>query len=142
MKGSPTKTICFFNSNKAWGGGEKWHFSTALELKRRGYNTILVTNLRSELRNKGVNERLNVYSFQIGNLSFLNPLKLLVLFFFFKSKKIDTVIMNLPADLKTAGIAAKLAGVKNIMYRRGMPHPLRSTGLNRFCFKKFSLKSS
>lgn len=140
MKGSPTKTICLFNSNKAWGGGEKWHFSTAMELKRRGYNTILVTNMRSELRTKSVLEKLNVYSFQIGNLSFLNPLKLLILFLFFKSKKIDTIIMNLPADLKSAGIAAKLAGVKNIIYRRGMPHALRSTGLNRFLFQKVLTK--
>ena len=30
---SPTKTICFFNSNKAWGGGEKWHFTTAKEFQ-------------------------------------------------------------------------------------------------------------
>ena len=140
MKGSPTKTICFFNSNKAWGGGEKWHFTTAIELSRRGYNTLLVTNLRSELRTQGVKARLNVYSFLIGNLSFLNPFKLLVLFFFFKSKNVDTIIMNLPADLKSAGIAAKLAGVKNIMYRRGMPHPLRSTWLNRFLFQKILTK--
>ena len=140
MKGSPTKTICLFNSNQAWGGGEKWHFSTAVELKHRGHNTILVTNLRSELRTKALNERLNVYSFLICNLSFLNPFKLLVLFLFFKSKKVDTIIMNLPADLKSAGIAAKLAGVKNIMYRRGMPHPLRSTALNRFLFQKVLTK--
>jgi glycosyltransferase involved in cell wall biosynthesis len=44
--------------------------------------------------------------------------------------------MNLPADLKVAGIAAKLAGVRRIIYRRGMPHPLRNTVLNRFLFKK------
>lgn len=136
MKGSPTKSICFFNSNKAWGGGEKWHFTTAMELKRRGYNTILVTNLHSQLRIKGTQEGLNVYSFHIGNLSFLNPIKILTLFLFFKTKKFDTIIMNLPADLKSAGIAAKLAGVKNIMYRRGMPHPLRNTWLNRFLFQK------
>jgi glycosyltransferase involved in cell wall biosynthesis len=70
----------------------------------------------------------------------LNPLKLLLLFFFFKSKKVDTIIMNLPADLKSAGIAAKLAGVKNIIYRRGMPHPLRNTRLNRFLFQKILTK--
>ena len=140
MKGSPTKTICFFNTNQAWGGGEKWHFSTAIELKRRGYNTSLVTHLRSELRTRGVKERLNVYSFLIGNLSFLNPFKILVILLFFKSKKVDTIIMNLPADLKVAGIAAKLAGVKNIMYRRGMPHPLRNTWLNRFLFQKVLTK--
>ena len=132
---STKKTICFFNSNKAWGGGEKWHFTTALEFKKRGYNSLLVTNMRSELGNKGVREYLDVFRFHVGNLSFLNPVKILVIAIFFKVKGVDAVILNLPADLKLAGIAAKLAGVKKIIYRRGMPHPLRNTWLNRFLFK-------
>ena len=131
-----TKTICFFNSNKAWGGGEKWHFTTCKEFARQGYKTILVTNTASALKVRGTEERLNVYPFRVGNLSFLNPMKIFIFFLFFKLKKVDSVVMNLPADLKVAGIAAKLAGVKNIIYRRGMPHPLRSTALNRFLFTK------
>lgn len=132
---TPTKTICFFNSNKAWGGGEKWHFTTAKEFERRGFKSLLVTNMRSELGNKGVHERLDVFRFHVGNLSFLSPVKLLVLAIFFKVKGVDAIVLNLPADLKLAGIAAKLAGVKKIIYRRGMPHPLRNTWLNRFLFK-------
>jgi glycosyltransferase involved in cell wall biosynthesis len=136
MKDSLTKTICFFNTNKAWGGGEKWHFSAAQEFQRRGYSVYLVTHVRSQLRTRGTAERLPTYSFNIGNLTFLNPLKVLVLMLFFRAKKIDTIIMNLPADLKSAGIAAKLAGVKKIIYRRGMPHSLRNTWLNRFLFSQ------
>ncbi len=130
------KTICFFNSNKAWGGGEKWHFTTAQEFGRRGYKTFLATNNPSELANKAIQERLEVFRFQVGNLSFLNPIKVFVLAAFFKAKKVDTIILNLPSDLKYAGIAAKVAGVRNIIYRRGMPHPLRNTWLNRFLFTK------
>lgn len=130
------KTICFFNSNKAWGGGEKWHLTTCKEFSRQGYKTILVTNTSSVLKVRGNEERQNVYPFRIGNLSFLNPVKIFVFFLFFKMKKVDAVVMNLPADLKVAGIAAKLAGVKHIIYRRGMPHPLRNTFLNRFLFSK------
>lgn len=133
---SPTKTICFFNSNKAWGGGEKWHFTTAKEFQRRGFKSLLVTNMRSELGNKGVKEHLDVFRFQVGNMSFLNPVKILVLAIFFKVKGVDSIVLNLPADLKLAGLAAKLAGVKKIIYRRGMPHPLRNTFLNRFLFTK------
>jgi glycosyltransferase involved in cell wall biosynthesis len=55
---------------------------------------------------------------------------------FFKSKKIEAIVLNLPQDLKLAGMAAKLAGIKTIIYRRGMPHPLRNTPLNRFLFRK------
>ncbi len=136
MKDSPSKTICFFNSNKAWGGGEKWHLTTCKEFYRRGFNTLLVANNGSAIAQKGIEERQNVYRFSIGNLSFINPIKIFTLFLFFKSKNIDAIVMNLPADLKAAGIAAKLAGVKKIIYRRGMPHPLRNTWLNRFLFTK------
>lgn len=136
MNDAAKKTICFFNSNRAWGGGEKWHFTTCKEFQRRGFNTFLVTNLKSELSKKAIQEKLNVFGFRIGNMSFLNPIKLLVLAMLFKSKKVDAVVLNLPADLKVAGLAAKLAGVKKIIYRRGMPHPLRNTWLNRFLFTK------
>ncbi|MFP5385885.1 MAG: glycosyltransferase [Bacteriovoracia bacterium] len=130
------KTIVFFNSNKAWGGGEKWHLTTCKEFARRGFKTIIISNYHSQLAVKGIQEKQDVYRFRISNLSFLNPFKIFVFFLFFKVKKVDAVILNLPADLKVAGIAAKLAGVPKIIYRRGMPHPLRNTALNRFLFTK------
>jgi glycosyltransferase involved in cell wall biosynthesis len=132
---SEKKTVCFFNSNKAWGGGEKWHLTTCKELQRRGYNSFLVTNVSSKLAHQGIAEHLNVFSFYINNLSFLNPFKILTLAALFKTQKINSIILNLPADLKVAGIAAKLVGVKKIIYRRGMPHPLKNTWLNRMLFK-------
>ncbi len=95
-----------------------------------------MTNEASEIAKRGIKEGEDVYRFRIGNLSFLNPIKIFVFFLFFKMKGVDAVIMNLPADLKVAGIAAKLAGVRKIIYRRGMPHPLRHTFLNRFLFTK------
>ncbi len=136
MNNPQSKTICFFNSNKAWGGGEKWHLTTCKEFQRRGFKTILVTNMQSQIATKGIQEKQDVYRFRVGNLSFLNPIKILVMMMFFRSQNVDAIVMNLPSDLKLAGIAAKLAGVKKIIYRRGMPHPLRNTWLNRFLFTK------
>jgi glycosyltransferase involved in cell wall biosynthesis len=130
------KTICFFNSNSAWGGGEKWHLTTAREMNRRGHLSILVTNNASQLYHKARQERVLVYGFSINSLSFINPLKVLTMAAFFKAKKVDAVVLNLPQDLKLAGPAARLAGIKTIIYRRGMPHPLRNTALNRFLFQK------
>lgn len=130
-----TKTICFFNTNRAWGGGEKWHLTTAIEMNRRGYQSLMVTNNNSQLYQKARSERLTVYGFSVHNLSFLNPLKILTMAAFFRSKKVEAIVLNLPQDLKLAGMAAKLAGVKSIIYRRGMPHPLRNTALNRFLFQ-------
>lgn len=130
------KTVCFFNSNRAWGGGEKWHLTTAREFQQRGYETFLVTNIHSELSKKAHEEDLSFFSFFVHNLSFLNPFKILSLVSLFRSQKVDTIVMNLPADLKLAGIAAKIAGVRKIVYRRGMPHPIRNSWLNRFLFQR------
>jgi glycosyltransferase involved in cell wall biosynthesis len=131
----PKKTICFFNSNQNWGGGEKWHLDTCREMQRRGHNTFLVTNVRSELSRKGIEAKQDVFSFYVHGLSFINPFKILTLVALFKSQKVDAIILNLPSDLKVAGIAAKLARVKRIIYRRGMPLPLRNSWINRKLFQ-------
>lgn len=135
MTESQTKTICFFNSNKAWGGGEKWHLNTAIEFAKRGFKTMIATNRVSVIGEKGIAAGVEVHRFSVGNLSFLNPITMMKLVKFFKDHRVDAVILNLPSDLKAAGIAAKMAGVKKIIYRRGMPHPLRNTALNRYLFK-------
>lgn len=44
--------------------------------------------------------------------------------------------MNFSADIKTAGPAAKLAGVARIIYRRGSAIPIKNSLLNRFLFKR------
>ncbi|MFA5583924.1 MAG: glycosyltransferase [Bacteriovoracaceae bacterium] len=130
------KNVCFFNSNRAWGGGEKWHLNTAKFFKDLGHKIFMVTNIRSELEKKAHEEKIPSLGFYIHNLSFLNPFKLLAIMSVFREEKTDAVIMNLPSDLKLGGLAAKFSGVKKIVYRRGMPHPLRNTWLNRFLFTR------
>jgi glycosyltransferase involved in cell wall biosynthesis len=43
--------------------------------------------------------------------------------------------MNLSRDLKVAGMAAKLAGVRRIIYRRGSAIPIKNSIMNRYYFK-------
>ncbi|MBE9468694.1 MAG: glycosyltransferase [Bacteroidetes bacterium] len=131
-----TKNICFFNSCKAWGGGEKWHYDIAILLQKKKYSITLITNKHSELYNRAVNSNIQTISIKISNLSFLNPIKLLKISRLFKKHSSNTVILNLPSDLKAAGIAAKIAGVENIIYRRGSAIPIKNSFLNRFLFKK------
>jgi len=50
-------------------------------------------------------------------------------------QKIDAVILGLPSDVKSGGIAAKLAGVPKIIYRRGTALPVKNSFLNKFIFK-------
>ena len=129
------KTICFFNSTKAWGGGEKWHFETASALYEKGYKVVFFTNPESELFKKLSETKIPTIPVKINNLSFLNPAKILFLKKKFIENNIGIIIMNLSADLKVAGIASKLAGIKRIVYRRGSAIPIKNTFLNRFIFK-------
>lgn len=127
--------ICFFNSTKAWGGGEKWHFEMALELHRQGYEILFISGKGSALNQKLTGTGIPFHTFKIKNLSFLNFFLINRLKKLFVQKKIDTIITNLSIDLKVAGIAAKRAGVKRIIYRRGSAIPIKNKLLNRYLFR-------
>jgi glycosyltransferase involved in cell wall biosynthesis len=127
--------ICFFNSLVSWGGGEKWHYDISTRLGVSGYKVFVISGKNSELYNRLKQTPIPTRQVSISNLSFLNPLKILELRRILKKEKVKTLIINLSSDLKVAGLAAKLAGVDNIIYRRGSAIPIRNTILNRFIFK-------
>lgn len=126
--------ICFFNTNRAWGGGEKWHYDIASQLFSEGCEVIAVAHTGSVLKKKLEAQQFPVYTIKISNLSFLNVFKIFKLAGFFKKHKVETVVLNLPADLKVAGIAARLAKVKRIIYRRGSAISIKNSFFNRFLF--------
>ena len=128
--------ICFFNSLKTWGGGEKWHFDLSTGLSGKGFDVLAFAHPKSELIHKLSDASLDNYPVTVSNLSFLNPFKVYRLRKIFKREKVKTLVMNLSSDLKIAGIAAKLAGVDNIIYKRANAIPVRNTFLNRFLFSK------
>jgi glycosyltransferase involved in cell wall biosynthesis len=128
--------ICFFNTTKAWGGGEKWHFDIASRLSKDGEKVMVVAHKHSELRKKLRQHGIEPFAFKISNLSFLNPVRLLRLCSFFRHHQVKTLVINLPADLKIAGLAARVAGVKRIIYRRGSAIPIKNSMINRFLFGK------
>ena len=129
------RTVCFCNSNIPWGGGEKWHLEAALALAARGWRVLFLCHPQGELvkRLQGSAE-IRVVPLPLGRLSFLNPFTHIRLVHFFRQEGVDTLIMNLPADLKAAGPAAKAAGVRRIVYRRGSALPVRNSLLNRYLY--------
>lgn len=130
-------TVFFINTNPAWGGGEKWHFDTASMLKDHGFDTVVLTRRNSTLYKKSINAGLRTIPVRISNLSFLNPFRIAGLIRLFNKLKPGMVILNQSTDLKTAGIAAKLSGIKHIIYRRGNAKPVKNRLSNRFLFGRF-----
>jgi glycosyltransferase involved in cell wall biosynthesis len=129
------KNICFFNGNRAWGGGEKWHHDTSLAFKEKGYSVLVMADCRSELYTRFSKQAVTLVGVRVANLSFLNIFKVLKIACTLRKHKTDAIILNLSSDVKAAGIAAKLAGVSKIVYRRGLAVPVRNHLLNRFLFK-------
>ncbi|WP_159522433.1 glycosyltransferase [Sunxiuqinia indica] len=130
------KNICFFNSTLFWGGGEKSHLEYAINFHRHNYQVCIVASSGSVLESKARASGIRVYTYKISNLSFLNPFKINALAKFFRSKNIDTLFLNSSPDLKLGGLAAQKAGVKNIVYMRGLAVPVKSNALNRYLLTK------
>jgi len=128
--------ICFVNSMRSWGGGEKWHFDVSRGLYTKGYDILLVSSSGSELNKRALINNIPVLTICISNLSFINPVKIFQVYRMLKKEKIRTLIINQSKDLKLFGIAGKLARLKHIIYRRGSALPIRNTVLNRFLFRK------
>ena len=130
------KTICFFNSNRVWGGGEKWHLGTALLMKERNQPVVLFGQPDSELIRRARQAGIPSQTLSVSNMTFLNPLKILKLTLHLRRLGVGVIILNLPSDVKFAGLAARLAGVRKIIYRRGSPVPVRDTLANRLLFRR------
>jgi len=135
QKESQKQTICFFNSTPAWGGGEKWHFEFSSSLYKKGHPIIVYTNSRGELRRRVLESGIPAYGIRVHKFSFLNPLKILRIASVLKRENVRLVVMNLSADMKVAGLAAKFAGVNRIIYRRGSAIPIKNSFLNRYLFR-------
>ena len=129
------KRICFFNSSRIWGGGEKWHYETARKLSQRGFEPIVFSNPKGLLYQKSLEAGIRVVPVSIGNLSFLNPLKILLLLYFLRREKAETLIAGLTSDMKAVALPGRLAGVKKIMYRRGTALALKNNLINRILYK-------
>ncbi len=129
------KTICFFNSTQAWGGGEKWHFEACLHLHGRGYPVLVIAHLKSELYKRLGHTDIPCLGINVGNLSFLNPFKIKRIEKILRKRNVGTIVMNLSRDLKLAGLASKWAGLERIIYRRGSAIPIKNSFLNRYYFR-------
>jgi glycosyltransferase involved in cell wall biosynthesis len=129
-------TICFVNTTKTWGGGEKWHFEMATYLHKKGYNILVIASPNSELSKKLAKEKVPQENIKISNFSYVNFYKVNKVISFYNNHNVSTVVINSSQDMKLGGLAAKKANVKRIIYRRGSAIPIKNTFINRFFFRK------
>lgn len=129
-------TIIFFNTTKAWGGGEKWHLEMALSLRSHGIRIAIFAHPAGVLYTRARAQGLPVIAYKTSKLSFLNVVKVNKLAALLRSLQASAILLNLPQDMKLAGLAAKKAHIQHIIYRRGSAIPIKNSVINRFYFRK------
>lgn len=130
------KKICFFNSIKFWGGGEKFYFEYALGLKKKGYDVLVICSKDSEFSKRAITTKLPQINIEVNTFSYLNFFKIFNLIGILKKENIEIIIFSTSQDLKLGALAAKLSGVKYIVYRRGLAKPIKNRFITRIIFKK------
>jgi glycosyltransferase involved in cell wall biosynthesis len=126
--------VCFFNTMRSWGGGEKWHYEAAEYLASRGHDVSFIAHPSGELRKRLTGRSIKVVPLAVSNASWLNPLKIIRLALTFRAGNIQTVVFNSSSDVKMGAPAAVMAGVPAIVYRRGIAVPVKNTAFNRYLY--------
>lgn len=130
------KNVLFVNTGKGWGGVEGWHFKTATALQKRGYHIFVLAAKDRPFYNKS-----KTAGFQIKDLKYitdntwLNPFRLTGLIKYLKDNKIEAVFFCQASHFKYVSLAAKLAGVKKIIYRRAIAEPIKNHFYNKLLLK-------
>ena len=140
--------ICLCNSNRAWGGGERWHLEAALWLARRGYEVILAAGAGAPLYQAAQREmiygaetlggRLRLADWSFKNRQVFCPRKIRAFTVFLRESAVSHLVAGLPIDLKISVLAGRrLPGLK-LFYRRGSALPVRNTLANRFFYRQLT----
>lgn len=124
--------ILFINSIQMFGGGEIWLFRTMLEMEKRGHRVYLLCRPGTPLESRAHERGFHVFTIPMSGD--FDPLVIYRTYRCIRRLKPDVVCTNMDKELRFGGLAAKLAGVKAVVPRRGIDYPLKNTWIYRFAY--------
>jgi glycosyltransferase involved in cell wall biosynthesis len=130
------KNILFINTGVNWGGVEGWHFKTTTALQKRGYHIFVLAAKDRPFYNKCKTAGFETaFIRRIENNTWLNPFRIIWLIKYLKDHQIEAVFFCQASHFKYVSLAAKLAGVKRIIYRRAIAEPIKNHLYNKLLLK-------
>ncbi len=127
------KRVCFVNTTKFWGGGEKWHFQNAKAMAEHGLEVSFILNEMGELKRRVSNANINHFEVDIKPFSYFNFIKNRKIADYLTKRKVEVMIVNDSRDLKTIAMICRKLKIR-VIYRRGIARPVRWTNANRFIY--------
>lgn len=126
--------ICFFNSVRFWGGGEKLHLDHAIGCRELGYSVVMACDRDGALWKRASAAGIECVHVRVRNLSFLSPFALRSIARVLLQIQPDAVVFTTSQDVKAGAPAARRAGVERIVYLRGLAAPVKNSFINRRLF--------
>ena len=114
------------NSMKSWGGGENWSLTTARGLAERGHRVTIACQPDGELfkRSSELGNELTVVPLSLrGDF---NPVAVFRMRTLFRREKIQLVCCNMDREVRSLGVAARLAGNVVFVRRRGSDYAFKN----------------
>ncbi len=125
--------IVFINSIKMFGGGEIWLLRTMNALSERGHKVCLICRPNVPLESRAKNAGFKVHTVRMrGDL---DPIVISKIWIILRRFRADVVCTNMDKELRLGGSAARLAGVKAVVPRRGSDYPLKNTLAYRWSYE-------
>jgi glycosyltransferase involved in cell wall biosynthesis len=128
-----TVRVLLATSIKTWGGGEEWMLSAAAGLSRLGHDVTLAARKGSAILERAAEAKIS--RVEVSFRSDLDLESFLRIYRTCRTRKIEAACLNMDRVLRVAGTAARLAGTKAVLIRRGSEFPLKNGLLYRFTYR-------
>ncbi len=126
--------IVFVNATKSWGGIKTWMLELAGFLSRRGHHAVMVCREHDALLDECDQRSLKCYPIQYG-MDF-SPGTIRRFLEIFHQEEADVIVTNISKGVRTAGVAAKIAGIPHIN-RLGNYRDIKNTLRTRLVYTLF-----
>ena len=133
VKAKDIHHVGFFVSSDSWINHQQWHYHVSKALYERGYQVSVITSRKRMLYTKSRRYGVPVQSYRKGTFLFQSLSHLVRIF---KHENITILFINHPKDLRKASIAAWLAGVDKVIYRRGTVSNISNNVINRWILRR------
>jgi len=127
--------VCFVNSMRSFGGGERWLLEAAEGLAARGHTITVAARTDSALAARSTATGYDTIELPMRGDG--DPTSILPLARWLRSTRVDVVSVNIQRAVRVGAAAAKLAGVRAVVERRGLLFPVKPTALNRLTYRRF-----
>ncbi len=126
--------LLFATSIKTWGGGEKWMLDAATGLAARDHAVTIAARPGSAIHERAIEAGVTVlpvpFRGDLDAVSFGRVWR------WCRVHRPDALVLNMDRVLRTAGTAARAAGVRVVLPRRGSEFPLKDGLLYRWTYRR------